>query len=127
MSVRCGTNVMHTQFGRLSDAFLATLRLFPGITAATVRAFLAPPIQGAVLESFGAGNAPQRKDLMNALKEACDRGVVIVNISQCAKGSVTDAYAAGRALMNAGVVPGADMTPEVSCHFASLLKALDKY
>jgi lysophospholipase len=89
------------------------LRLFPGITAPTVRAFLMPPIRGVVLETFGAGNAPQRADLIQSLKEACDRGVVVVAISQCAKGSVSDAYESGRTLMQAGVVPGGDMTPEV--------------
>lgn len=97
----------------------ATLRLFPGITSATIRAFLMPPTRGVVLETFGAGNAPQRADLMSLLKEACDRGVVIVAISQCAKGSVSDAYETGRTLLRAGVVPGADMTPEVSQTIAS--------
>ncbi|TFY57006.1 hypothetical protein EVJ58_g7290 [Rhodofomes roseus] len=86
--------------------------LVNGITAATVRAFLAPPTQGVVLETYGAGNAPQRSDLIGALKEACDRGVVIVSISQCAKGSVSDAYETGRSLLSAGVVSGGDMTPE---------------
>lgn len=71
-------------------------------------------MQGVVLETFGAGNAPQRPDLMAALRDACDRGVVIVAISQCAKGSVSDAYETGRSLLQAGVVPGGDMTPEVS-------------
>lgn len=92
---------------------LATLRLFPGITAATIRAFLMPPTRGVVLETFGAGNAPQRADLTNAFQEACERGVVVVAISQCAKGSVSDAYETGRNLLRAGVVAGGDMTPEV--------------
>ncbi|KAF9500541.1 L-asparaginase [Pleurotus eryngii] len=91
---------------------VATLRLFPGITAATVRAFLMPPVRGVVLETFGAGNAPQRSDLMLALKEACDRGIIVVAISQCSKGSISDAYETGRTLMQAGVVSGGDMTPE---------------
>jgi lysophospholipase len=91
----------------------ATLRLFPGITVATVRAFLMPPTRGLILETFGAGNAPQRSDLSETLKEACNRGVVIVAISQCLKGSVSDAYETGRVLKQLGVVPGADMTPEV--------------
>jgi lysophospholipase len=88
--------------------------LFPGITSAIVSSFLAEPTQGAILETFGAGNAPQREDLMSALKKACDRGVVIVAISQCAKGSVSDAYETGRTLLNAGVVAGGDMTTEVN-------------
>jgi lysophospholipase len=72
-----------------------------------------PPIRGVVLETFGAGNAPQRGDVMEALKEACDRGVVVVAITQCTKGSVSDAYQTGRSLLQAGIVPGGDMTPEV--------------
>jgi lysophospholipase len=72
-----------------------------------------PPIRGVVLDTFGAGNAPQRADLMNVLKEACDRGVVVVAITQCSKGSVSDAYETGRTLLQAGVVSGSDMTPEV--------------
>jgi lysophospholipase len=67
-----------------------------------------------VLETFGAGNAPQRKDLMSTLHEACERGVVIVAITQCAKGSVSNAYETGRTLLQAGIIPGGDMTPEVS-------------
>ncbi len=93
---------------------IATLRLFPGITGATIRAFVMAPTRGVVLETYGAGNAPQRSDLVAALKEACDNGVVIVAITQCSKGSVSDAYETGRSLLQAGVVPGGDMTPEVS-------------
>ncbi len=62
---------------------VAVLRIFPGITDSTFRAFLAPPIQGVVLETYGAGNAPNsRPELLQLLKEACDRGVIIVNCSQ---------------------------------------------
>jgi len=92
----------------------ATLRLFPGITGATIEAFCSTPIRGVVLETFGAGNAPQRPEVIKALKDACDRGVVIVAISQCTKGSVSDAYETSRSLLQVGVIPGSDMTHEVS-------------
>ncbi|KAI9342842.1 asparaginase-domain-containing protein [Obelidium mucronatum] len=104
---------------------VATLRLFPGITEATVKAFLSPPIAGVVLESFGSGNAPNnRPEILKAFKEACDRGVVIVNCSQCLRGMVTDAYATGKALASIGVVPGSDMTPE--CALTKLSYLLGK-
>ena len=54
-------------------------------------------MEGVVLQTYGAGNAPDsRSDLISELKKACDRGVIIVNCSQCASGFVTDEYAAGR-------------------------------
>lgn len=103
---------------------VGSLRLFPGINDSTIRTFLAPPLQGVVLETFGAGNAPARPALLTALKEASDRGVVIVNCTQCRKGLVTDAYATGKQLSAIGVVPGADMTPE--CALTKLAYLLGK-
>jgi len=95
------------------DANVAVLRFFPGITLQTLQMFLRPPIRGVVLQTFGAGNGPDsRADIMECLKSACDSGIVILNITQCHRGYVTDVYAAGRALKEAGIVPGGDMTPE---------------
>lgn len=97
---------------------VGTLRLFPGITEATVKALLAEPIEGVILETYGAGNAPNtRDDIMRALASASDRGVVIVNCTQCKKGTVTDMYATGKALRKVGIVSGNDMTPEVLSSF----------
>ncbi|XP_031703806.1 60 kDa lysophospholipase isoform X1 [Anarrhichthys ocellatus] len=74
------------------------LRLFPGITAATVRAFLQPPMEGVVLETYGSGNAPDnRPDLLEELKKATDSGVIIMNCTQCLRGTVSASYATGRA------------------------------
>ncbi|KAJ2366305.1 hypothetical protein H4S01_002781 [Coemansia sp. RSA 2610] len=95
------------------DANVATLRLFPGMSPDSVAAFLAPPIRGVVLETFGAGNAPDAKPaILEALAEASERGVVIVNVTQCQRGNVSDLYATARGLTRAKVVPGRDMTSE---------------
>ncbi|KAK2826089.1 hypothetical protein Q5P01_020303 [Channa striata] len=91
------------------------LRLFPGITAHTVRAFLQPPMQGVVLETYGSGNAPDnRRDLLDELKKATDSGVIIINCTQCLRGTVSASYATGKVLMDAGLIAGGDMTPEAA-------------
>jgi lysophospholipase len=52
-----------------------------------------------VLHTFGAGNCSTRPELLSAFREAADRGVIIVNVTQCAKGAVApDTYATGRVL-----------------------------
>ena len=62
-----------------------------------VQAFLQPPMQGVVLQTYGAGNGPAaRQDLMAVLKEASSRGVIIVNCTQCARGAVSVIYSVGK-------------------------------
>ena len=98
------------------SATVGALRLFPGISAQALRNLLQPPIQGLVLEAYGAGNAPdQDAELIAAIRDACQRGVVIIAVTQCLRGMVhLGAYAAGSALQHAGVVSGFDMTAEAA-------------
>ena len=113
-------------------------------------AFLQSPLEGAVLETYGSGNAPDnRPDLLAELKKATDRGVIIMNCTQCLRGTVNPTYATGKVrdnqvfrckcvciyvcvdlfvcvyehimntllpqvLMDAGLIPGRDMTPEAA-------------
>lgn len=91
------------------------LRLFPGINAQIVKAFLSAPMEGIVIESFGSGNIPSnRPDLVKEFKDAASNGVLLLNITQCYKGTVSDAYASGKLLFDIGVIPGYDMTPEAA-------------
>ena len=94
---------------------VAVLRLFPGISADIVSNVLQPPIKGLVLETYGIGNGPEDTRLLSALKAATDRGVVVINCTQCLKGTVNmDDYATGSALAQAGVIGGFDMTVEAA-------------
>ncbi|KAF7252121.1 60 kDa lysophospholipase [Varanus komodoensis] len=80
-----------------------------------VKAFLQPPMEGIVLETYGCGNAPNnRPDLLEELRQATKRNVVILNCTQCLRGSVASTYATGQDLIHVGVVSGGDMTPEAS-------------
>ena len=100
----------------IGQAVVGSFRLFPGLRAETVRAVLQPPLQGLVLECFGAGNAPHRNlEFLEALAAATARGVVVVAVPQALYGSADlDLYATGRALRQVGVVSGYDMTPEAA-------------
>ena len=93
---------------------IAILKLFPGITEETVNAILhIPKLKAVVLESFGAGNAPRKEWFFNALKEAAERGILIVNKTQCSTGSVEmGRYETSLNLMNAGVMSAYDCTTE---------------
>lgn len=52
--------------------------------------------------------------LTKVIKDAVDRGVVIVNVSQCTNGFVSPLYAPGTILGRAGVVFGHDLTTEAA-------------
>jgi L-asparaginase len=102
--------ILHAQF----DQNVAVLKLFPGIQQPVVRALLRTRgLKGVVLETFGAGNAPTDKWLYRELKAAVDRGIIIVNKTQCNTGSVEmGLYAVSLNLMKAGVLSGHDITTE---------------
>lgn len=95
---------------------VAVLKLFPGITARLAGRILETTgLKGVVLESYGAGNAPTQKDFIGKIAAFCDKGGVVVNVTQCFRGSVNQSiYETGRALSSAGVISGNDMTTEAA-------------
>jgi L-asparaginase len=104
------------QVKELGAATVGALRLWPGISAQVVHNILQPPLKGLVLEAYGVGNGPtNNEEFLDALRQATERGVVIVDCSQCLKGTVNlEGYATGSALAQAGVVSGYDMTTEAA-------------
>lgn len=95
---------------------VAVLKLFPGITRNIVHSILnIHSLRGVVLETFGAGNAMTYDWFLSELKDAVDRGIVIVNVTQCLAGSVEmGIYETGSRLYQAGVISGGDMTLEAT-------------
>lgn len=98
----------------LLDTNIAILKLFPGIQPNVVDAILGTKgLKAVVLETYGSGNAPRQEWLLKRLHDACERGIVIVNVTQCSAGTVEmERYETGYRLMQAGVVSGYDSTTE---------------
>lgn len=98
------------------DPNVAVLKLFPGITQEVVEAILTlPSLRGVVLETFGSGNAPMVGWFLDALRSAVERGVVIVNVTQCVTGYVDmGRYETGILLQRLGLVSGRDATTEAT-------------
>ena len=98
----------------LVDPNVVVLTLFPGIQQTLVHSVLnAPGLKAAVLRTFGAGNAPQIEWLREELVEARNRGILMVNITQCQSGCVhMGLYETSLSLIESGVVSGYDSTPE---------------
>ncbi len=98
----------------LFDTNVVVVTLFPGIQENIIHSVLqVPGLKAVVLKTFGSGNAPQKDWLINLLKDAAERGIIIVNITQCQSGAVEmKRYETGLQLLQAGVISGYDSTPE---------------
>lgn len=92
------------------------LKMFPGINQQVFTSVLnTPGLKGVILETFGSGNVPTSRWLINCIKNAIKKGIIILNISQCEGGRVNmGQYETSLELLNAGVVSGKDMTTEAA-------------
>ncbi|MBR5860135.1 MAG: type I asparaginase [Bacteroidaceae bacterium] len=90
--------------------------LFPGIQQEVVeQVLLSKELKGVIFRTYGAGNAPQKKWLIDVLSKATAEGKIIINITQCAGGSVhMERYETGLQLLEAGVTSGHDSTVEAA-------------
>ena len=95
---------------------VAWVPLFPGMPMEGLRRTLEwEDLRGVVLATFGSGNAPTSQVLRDLLREARDRGVTMVNVTQCGHGGVhPELYATSHMLAGCGVIPGRDMTTEAA-------------
>ncbi len=98
------------------DRNVGILKLFPGISEDFVRHVLKTPhLRALVLETFGSGNATTESWFLDALKEAIDGGLIILNITQCKAGSVEmGRYETSLDMARIGVISGHDMTTEAA-------------
>ena len=98
------------------DENVAILKLYPGMTEAYASSVLnTPGLKGLVMETFGAGNAPTANGLTRLLRSAIEKGLTVVNVSQCPGGRVMQGrYKTSKQLQEIGVVSGMDLTLEAA-------------
>lgn len=103
--------VMHTQL----DNRVGVLKLFPGISAESIKAVLNSNVRSVVMETFGSGNTMTDEWFLDLIAGAVKNGKNILDISQCKVGSVElGRYETSQGLKALGVLNGYDMTFEAA-------------
>jgi L-asparaginase len=98
------------------DTNIALIKIFPGIQPSLINSLIAiKNLKGIILETFGSGNAPTDEKFLSGLKNAINKNIVVVNISQCSGGAVDQGkYETSIQLKKLGVISGGDMTTEAA-------------
>ena len=101
---------------KLLNNNVAIIKLFPGISEDVLRSvFSTPNLEGLLLETYGAGNTTNRSWFIEMLEEYINKGLHIINVTQCSGGSVImGQYETSTQLKNIGVISGGDMTTEAA-------------
>tara|TARA_B100000508_G_scaffold135364_1_gene127073 strand:+ start:34632 stop:35660 length:1029 start_codon:yes stop_codon:yes gene_type:complete len=95
---------------------ILVVTLFPGLSNNLLQnAMNSKNLKGVILRTFGAGNAPTNSEFLSVLEKLVNRGVAVMNVTQCAHGKVDQLkYETGSSLQNVGVIGGADITLEAA-------------
>ncbi|GHT23828.1 L-asparaginase 1 [Bacteroidia bacterium] len=98
------------------DPKVAIVKIFPGMSAEVLKAnSTIPHLKAIVLETYGAGDAPREQWFLDIVEEWIKQGIVVLNVTQCASGSVDmSRYQAGKRLQELGVLSGYDITTEAA-------------
>jgi L-asparaginase len=102
---------LHTKM----DENIAILKLYPGISKQFMQSvFNTEGLRAVILETFGSGNAPSNPEFISILEESINKGIVIVNVTQCKGGGTVEVgrYGASLLLKKIGIISGHDITTE---------------
>ncbi|WPR71947.1 asparaginase [Flavobacterium sp. NG2] len=98
------------------DTNVVIIKLFPGICETVLTAILSiPTLKGVILETYGSGNATTEEWFLDLIEKAINKGLYIINVTQCSGGSVhMGQYETSTELKNHGVISGKDITTEAA-------------
>lgn len=94
---------------------VALIKIFPGMQEYADAILSAKGIKGIVIETYGTGNAPNKKWFHDLIKKAIRRNIILVNVSQCPGGKVESGrYETSLYLHENGIINGYDITTEAA-------------
>ena len=108
-------NSLEPRFYYKMDKRLLSISLFPGLHFDWMQHFFSKndQVQALILHTYGSGNAPRDKDLEKIIRNLTQKGIPVINVSQCYSGSVKQGqYEVSRWLADYGVISAQDMTRE---------------
>ena len=96
------------------DTNVVIIKLFPGISEAVLTSIMnTPKLKGIIIDTFGSGNCTNEIWFINLLKKTISKGIHVINVTQCAGGSVIMGhYETSSQLKKIGVISGKDITIE---------------
>ncbi len=98
------------------DNNIAILKIFPGISPQYVESIInIKNLKAIIIETYGAGNAPTEQWFIDELERAINKGLILINVTQCRAGSVNQGkYETSLRLQQMGVLSAKDMTLEAT-------------
>lgn len=108
------------------DNRIALIKIFPGMRNFVESVLETPNLRAVVLESYGSGNAPRHEWFVAALKRALDKGILIINVSQCPGGKVESGrYETALDQLEGAIINSRDITTEAA--LAKIMYLLAQY
>ena len=101
---------------KIFEPNILLVKLFPGINKETINhLFSTPNLKGMIFETYGSGNITNEKWFLKALKTIIDKKIPVVNVTQCAGGSVDmKIYSTNVIYRNIGIISGKDISTEAA-------------